>query len=105
MKELADINVVNLLVALVIAISGMFFHYYKMWASGQTRSTLRNYLFGKKALKSTLAAVFAVIGTVFTMYIASMISIDTLNGLLAIFTLGYTCDSLINRDPLSVKAK
>lgn len=98
MDELRAINFVHLALALTIAIVGMFFHYYKMWLRGQTKASLGSYLFGKKAIKSTINATLVVFGTIITMFVANMIDIRTIGGLVAIFTLGYTGDSMMNRD-------
>jgi hypothetical protein len=98
MDELDKVVVLHLAVAISVAVAGMFFHYFKMWLRGQTKSTLLKYMFGKEALKSTLNTTVVVVGTVITMYVSNMISVSTISGLLAIFTLGYTCDSMLNQD-------
>lgn len=98
MNELDKIDVLNLTIALVIGMIGMFFHYLKMWLRGQTRISLAKYLFGKGTFKSTISALLAVFGTIFTMFASNMIDIKTISGMVTVFTLGYTGDSMLNRD-------
>jgi multisubunit Na+/H+ antiporter MnhB subunit len=98
MEELKTIDIVGLLIAIAVGMFGMFIHYYKMWLRGQTTASLYKYLFGKKSWKHTINATLIVIGAICGLFLSHTLDITTLGGLFSIFTVGYTGDSMLNRD-------
>lgn len=98
MEELKSLDLIGLVTALVIAIGGIFSHYFKKWLRGETDDSIIKYLFGGKAWKHTIAAVLAVVTTVITMYSAGQLDLATISGLMTIFLVGYAGDSALNKD-------
>lgn len=98
MEELKSLDLIGLITALVIAIGGIFSHYFKKWLRGETEDGLIRYLFGGKAWKHTIGAVIAVVTTVVTMYAGGQVDLATISGLATVFLIGYAGDSALNKD-------
>lgn len=98
MEELKSLDLIGLVTALVIAVGGIFSHYFKKWLRGETEDSLIRYLFGSKAWKHTVGAVLAVVTTVITMYAGGQVDLATISGLTTIFLIGYAGDSVLNKD-------
>lgn len=105
MDELMALNFMHVALAMAVALAGMFTHYVKKWLRGETDDTLMQYLFPNGAWKYTAQAVLAVISAVLSLFITGYADVSTLAGLTAIFTIGYTCDSLLNKDSSYTKPK
>ena len=81
-----------------IALAGMFSHYLKKWLRGETSDSLWAYLFGKRTWKSTINASLAVLGSCFALFATGELGVPTFSQVIAVFTVGYTCESMFNSD-------
>jgi small-conductance mechanosensitive channel len=98
MEDLKNIDAIGLVVTITISLAGMFIHYLKKWLRGETKDSLFNYIFGKKSWKHTVNTVLTVVATIGTMFASGQLDYNTLSGLIAITSIGYACDSIVNKD-------
>lgn len=98
MDELMALDYVNLGIALAVALAGTFTHYIKKWLRGETDDGALQYLLNREAWRYSAQTMFAVIAAVGSLFISGYADVSTIAGLSAIFTIGYTCDSLLNKD-------
>lgn len=98
MDELLALNFVNLAIAMAVALAGTFTHYIKKWLRGETDDGALHYLLNRDALRYSVQAMFAVATAVLGLFVTGYADVNTIAGLSALFTIGYTCDSLLNKD-------
>lgn len=100
MDELMALNYVNLGIAMAVALAGTFTHYIKKWLRGETDDGALQYLLNRQALRYSAQTMLAVIAAVGTLFLTGQVDVSTIAGLSAIFTIGYTCDNLLNKDSI-----
>ena len=81
------------LIALLFGICGIFGHWYTRYIQNKTRLTFSQYM--HDSFPSTLAAVFATIGSTSAIAASGVLSAQ---GIFLCYTAGYTMDSMFNKD-------
>lgn len=82
-------------VAVVIGLAGMVVHWWKEKINKQTLDSLKTYVIGHPVY-----TICATVATGFACWVAAPATLGELANVTvvgALFTIGYTCDSLINK--------
>lgn len=86
----------TLLLLINIGLIGLFAHWFKRWARGQTESDFITYMGVHK--RHSLASVATMIGAVAALYSVSEVVLSQQAMALA-FLAGYSIDSTVNKSP------
>ncbi|QSB01972.1 hypothetical protein JWZ98_03145 [Methylomonas sp. EFPC1] len=89
----------TLLLLLLAALFGLFCHWLKKWARGQTKAEFKAYMLSHR--KHSIASVCTTLGAVATLYTVGDVVLSSQTLALA-FLSGFTLDSVVNKTPENI---
>ena len=93
---MSQIDPVVLLLGLAIGLLGALFHYVKKWARREIEDNIYDYMIVNHP-RATVFMLITLFGAIFTMVVAAGVNPYDAQGLIALFTAGYSVDSSVNK--------